>query len=165
MSGTQLWLSEPIPNDDMPVTGLELATLWLRVLHPNHCAITAGRSEMLLSQSSGLHIWVMSEILGVENPNMLTWGLMEINKIDMCGSMVFVMLKYYHRALIEQSDLSGRHVPMQGDIARIMAGYKAMSGVSDFKPARSPSLVLVYGVQRHLQRMSTLHCWVWPTPT
>ena len=26
MSGTQLWLSEPIPNDDTVVTGLELAT-------------------------------------------------------------------------------------------------------------------------------------------
>ena len=39
MSGTQLWLSEPIPNDDIAVTRLELATLWLRVLHPNHCAI------------------------------------------------------------------------------------------------------------------------------
>ena len=41
MSGTQLWLSEPIPNDDIAVTGLELATLWLRVLHPNHCTIIA----------------------------------------------------------------------------------------------------------------------------
>ena len=27
MSGTQLWLSEPIPNDDIAVAGLELATL------------------------------------------------------------------------------------------------------------------------------------------
>ena len=35
MSGTQLWLSELIPNDDTAVTGPELATLWLRVLHPN----------------------------------------------------------------------------------------------------------------------------------
>ena len=26
----------------MAVAGLELATFWLRVLHPNHCAITAG---------------------------------------------------------------------------------------------------------------------------
>ena len=41
MSCAQLWLSEPIPNDDTGVTGLELATLCLRALHPNHCAITA----------------------------------------------------------------------------------------------------------------------------
>ena len=26
MSGIQVWLSEPIPNDDTAVTGLELAT-------------------------------------------------------------------------------------------------------------------------------------------
>ena len=45
MSGTQLWLSEPIPNDDIAVAGLEFATLWLRILHPNHCAITAGEHE------------------------------------------------------------------------------------------------------------------------
>ena len=43
MSGTQFygWVNQS-PNDDIAVVGLKLATLWLRVLHPNHCAITAG---------------------------------------------------------------------------------------------------------------------------
>ena len=48
MSGTQLWLSEPIPNDDIAVMGLELATSWL---HPNHCAITADRKHTEVKES------------------------------------------------------------------------------------------------------------------
>ena len=35
-------MSEPIPNDVIAVTGLDLGTLWLRVLHTHHCTIIAG---------------------------------------------------------------------------------------------------------------------------
>ena len=37
-----LWLSEPIPNDDIAVTGLGTSNIMSPVLHPNHCVITAG---------------------------------------------------------------------------------------------------------------------------
>jgi hypothetical protein len=42
LSGTPLWLSEPISNDNIAVVGREPATLWLRERRANHYVITAG---------------------------------------------------------------------------------------------------------------------------